>query len=87
MTWRVELETRAVQEFRKLPKEAQGALADVLDDLEREPRPPGARKLINQEGYRIRKGKYRILYVIDDKSSLIRVYRIGHRRDVYRHLR
>ncbi len=46
--------------------------------------PPGARKLTGQEGYRIRKGGYRILYVIDDAAALVRVYRIGHRREVYR---
>lgn len=86
MSYRVELETKALREFRALPKGARELLGDVLDDLERNPRPPGAKKLINQEGYRIRKGKYRILYTVHDKESLVRVYRIGHRREVYRGL-
>ncbi|MFH0800235.1 MAG: type II toxin-antitoxin system RelE/ParE family toxin [Pseudomonadota bacterium] len=87
MSYRVEIETSAIREFQKLPKEAKASLGDVLDNLEREPRPLGAKKLINQEGYRIRKGDYRILYAVDDKALVVQVYRIGHRRDVYRHLR
>lgn len=87
MSYRVEIETGAAREFQKLPKEARVSLGDVPDNLEREPRPLGAKKLINQEGYRLRKGNYRILYVVDDKALVVRVYRIGHRRDVYRHIR
>lgn len=77
---------KALREFETLPKATQELLGTVLDNLGREPRPPGAKKLIKQEGYRIRKGKYRILYAINDKESVIRIYRIGHRREVYRGL-
>lgn len=84
MNYRVEIETRAVQEYRKLPKDAREILGGALDDLEHEPRPPGAKKLINREGYRVRKGNYRVLYTVDDKAKTVRIYRIGHRRDVYR---
>lgn len=80
----VELETRAKREFLDLSKEVQKRLASVLDDLETNPRPPGAKKLIGQEGYRIRKGAYRILYVVNDRTSRVLVYHIGHRKEVYR---
>ena len=86
MAYRIELETRARKELLDLPKETVGRLASVLDDLESNPRPPGAKKLAGVEGYRIRKGDYRILYTIDDSKHLVRVYRIGHRREVYRKL-
>lgn len=84
MPYRVELETRARREFLDLPKEIQQRIADVLNDLQINPRPPGAKKLTAQEGYRIRKGDYRILYIVHDQGLLVRVYRIGHRREVYR---
>lgn len=84
MSYRVELETRAQREILHLPKEVQGFLTELIDDLQANPRPPGAKKLTGQEGYRIRKGDYRVLYTINDKDRLIRVYRIGHRREVYR---
>lgn len=84
MSYSVELETRARGEFLSLPKEIRKRLAGVLDDLEKNPSPPGAKKLTGQEGYRIRKGDYRVLYVINDGAKSVRVYRMGHRREVYR---
>lgn len=84
MSYHVELETRARREFSKLSKEVQRRIADVIDDLAKDPRPPGAKKLIQSEGYRVRKGDYRILYVIDDSERNVRIYRVAHRREVYR---
>lgn len=84
MTYAVHLETGAKREFAKLPREMQEALAEAMDDLARDPRPPGAKKLACQNGYRVRKGKYRVLYTVADKVRLVRVYRVGHRREVYR---
>ena len=84
MNYHVVLETRVLKELTALPKEIQKRVAAVLNDLERDPRPQGSKKLTNYEGYRVRKGDYRILYTIDDKSKFVRVYRVGHRREIYR---
>jgi mRNA interferase RelE/StbE len=87
VSYRVELETRARREFLDLPKPIQPMLADVIDDLGRNPRPPGAKKLVERGGYRIRKGSYRVLYAVDDRARVVRIYRVGHRRDIYRRRR
>ena len=84
MTYRVELETRARREYRDLPDRIRDLIADAIDDLQADPRPPGCRKLVGENGYRVRTGDYRILYAIDDASRLVRIYRIGHRSTVYR---
>ena len=84
MAYRVELETRALREFKGLPNDVRGLLSAVLDDLQALPRPPGAKKLTGMDGWRVRKGDYRVLYTVDDRAKLVRVYRIGNRRDVYR---
>ena len=84
MTCRIELESRAKREFLGLSHDVAERIASALDDLRVNPRPPGAKKLTGQEGYRVRKGDYRVLYVIEDRARLVRVYRIAHRRDVYR---
>ncbi len=52
--------------------------------LQENPRPPGVRKLGAGRGYRIRVGKYRVVYQIEDTRREVSVYRIRHRRDVYR---
>ncbi len=84
VSYHVEFETRARKEFLELPQGIAHRLARAFDDLKENPRPPGAKKLFGADGYRIRKGDYRILYTVDDKKRLVRVCLIGHRREVYR---
>jgi mRNA interferase RelE/StbE len=36
------------------------------------------------DGYRLRVSDYRILHDIDDPAKRINIYRIKHRREVYR---
>ncbi len=48
------------------------------------PRPPGCEKLTGLERYRIRWGRYRILYSIQDYELTIWVVKVAHRKDVYR---
>ena len=52
--------------------------------LSNNPRPYGAVKLTNEEGYRIRIGDYRVLYRIDNTSKEIFIYRVKHRKEAYR---
>ena len=55
--------------------------------LSENPRPPGCQKLGGQENrYRVRQGDYRIVYSITDQVLTVVVVKVGHRRDVYRHL-
>ncbi len=84
VAYKVQLETRARREYYRLPARARESVTDAVDDLQGDPRPPGCKKLVGATGYRIRTGDYRILYTIDDDAGLVRIYRIGHRREVYR---
>ena len=50
-----------------------------------EPRPHNSKKLIGGGSrWRIRIGDYRILYEIDDSQKIVKVYRVAHRKEVYR---
>lgn len=68
----------------ELPEEDIERLIDAIDDLAKNPRPPGSKKLAAREGYRIRKGQYRVLHTVDDTAGVVIVYQVGNRRDVYR---
>ena len=53
--------------------------------LAEEPFPRGTRKLSGYDDvYRVRAGRYRILYSVSESTLIIIVLKIGHRRDVYR---
>jgi mRNA interferase RelE/StbE len=84
--YRVQIADRALKEAQRLPIDVRVRLVQGIEDLADEPRPPGSRKLSGHPGFRIRKGPYRVLYTVDDDARVIRVYRMGHRRDVYRTL-
>jgi mRNA interferase RelE/StbE len=83
--YEVEFAASAAREFRSLPIEVKRRIADAIDSLSEEPRPPGVLKLAgHQRLYRIRVGSYRIVYEIDDEGKLIRITRVRHRREAYR---
>lgn len=79
----VEIHPYAEKQFHKLPRNAQEALEVAILKLEKDPRPAGCKKLKNREGYRIRIGDYRVIYEVYDRRLLVRVIKIGHRRDIY----
>lgn len=49
-----------------------------------DPRAPGCEKITGQNRYRLRQGRYRILYSIRDQELTIIVVKIAHRKDAYR---
>ncbi len=55
-----------------------------IESLAINPRPPGAIKLSGRQRYRVRQGRYCILYTIEDSLLVIQVIKIGDRKDVYR---
>ncbi len=59
-------------------------VTEAILALGEEPRPQGAIRLTGLEGYRIRVRDMRVLYRIDDQAKEVIVYRIKHRREVYR---
>ncbi len=49
------------------------------------PRPNGAEKLAGYDDrYRVRQGNFRIVYSINDSKLEVTVFKVGHRKDVYR---
>ncbi len=53
--------------------------------LSENPSPPGCEKLAGRENrYRVRQGRYRIVYSIEDRVLMVYVVKVGHRKDVYR---
>lgn len=67
------------------PKKLRQRLVRAIEELAAVPRPPGCEKLAGgTDLYRIREGDYRAVYVIEDRHRLVRVLKVGHRREVYR---
>jgi mRNA interferase RelE/StbE len=71
-------------DFRVIPKKDLKKILQRIESLSEEPRPQGYEKLTGQERYRVRQGRYRILYSIQDKELTIWIVKVGHRKDIYR---
>lgn len=83
--YKIIVSATAEKSLKRVPKKDLPRLINAIQVLAVDPRPPGCRKLSFEENvYRIRQGRYRIIYEVDGKEILIRVMKIGHRKDIYR---
>lgn len=84
MSYTILLLPSAERDCDRLSPETYRRFRKVLLKLESNPRPAGCQKLVGEDGFRIRFGDYRILYRIDDRAKQLYIYRVKHRREVYR---
>jgi len=82
--YKIIIERRAAKEIESLPNDMIQHVTDAIGHLKSTPRPHGVKKLIGENGWRIRARDYRILFTIDDTQKVITIYRIRHRREAYR---
>lgn len=68
-----------------LEKPLRLRIAARIDALATNPRPPGIKKLHDQDNaWRLRVGEYRVIYEIQDRRLVVVVVKVGHRREIYR---
>jgi len=72
------------KDFSIITKKDLRKILQRIDMLADDPRPSGCEKLTGQERYRIRQGKYRIVYSIQDNKLTIWIVKVGHRSIIYR---
>ena len=83
--YRLLIKPSAVKDIEAIPlKRDRQRVVERISKLAENPRPSGSEKISGQEKYRVRQGRYRILYAIEDQDLLVQVVKVGHRKDVYR---
>jgi len=84
-TYRIEVSATAERQIRKLTRPDQIRIVRVIRTLSSNPRPVGCRKLMGyHDVFRVRIGRYRVLYSIEDRRLVIIVLKVGDRKGVYR---
>ncbi len=63
------------RELKKIPKSDLKRILSRIEKLSDDPRPIGCEKLTSMELYRVRQGKYRIVYSIQDNELTVWVIR------------
>ncbi|MDD5009881.1 MAG: type II toxin-antitoxin system RelE/ParE family toxin [Syntrophorhabdaceae bacterium] len=82
--YRIYFRKSVEKDFSAIPKTDLRKILQRIRALAEDPRPSGCEKLTGQERYRIRQGRYRIVYSIQDKELTVWIVRVGHRKDIYR---
>lgn len=83
MAWTVLFLPPAVRQLAKLDRAARKRVAAAIDGLHENPRPPGSKRLVGVDAWRIRVGDWRVIYQIRDDRLVVLVLKVGHRREVY----
>ena len=72
------------KDFSVIPKSDLKKILSRIEMLAENPRPSGCEKLTGQDRYRVRQGRYRIVYSVQDVVLTVWIVKISHRKDVYR---
>ena len=81
----IEISRTAEKQLNKLSRDDQRRVVKAIVNLAEDPYRQGSRKLIGYDDvFRIRVGRYRVLYSVSAKKIVIIILKIGHRKDVYR---
>lgn len=72
------------KDFAAIPRKDLKKILKRIQGLVENLRPWGCEKLTGQERYRLRQGRYRIVYSIQDDDLTVWVVKVGHRKDIYR---
>ncbi len=85
MSYEIIIKRDAKKEIKTLPNNIQINIIEHIYDLKENPRPSGCKKLVGDTDYwRIRVGRYRVIYTIEDEILTIEVIKVAHRKDVYK---
>ena len=87
MTYSIKFRPSVEKSLKKLPQKELIRIKRKIDALgENLPDPATTKMKGNNKFHKIRAGDYRIIYEIHDDTLAILVAKIGHRKDVYKHL-
>ena len=83
-TYKLFFKKSVQKDFETIPKKDLKKILKRIETLAEDPRPRGCEKLTGQEKYRLRQGRYRIVYSIQDDELTVHVVKVGHRKHIYR---
>ncbi|MFH1228532.1 MAG: type II toxin-antitoxin system RelE/ParE family toxin [Planctomycetota bacterium] len=83
--YQILIEKHAEKDLQNLPHDLFNTIIKHILALKDNPLPVGVRKIVGSKNdWRIRIGNYRVIYEVDNKAKVVKVFRAKHRKDVYR---
>jgi len=85
MTYQIFFTDKALKQLKKLEKNDQQRIIKSLERIRIRPE-SYITKLIDDPGYRLRVGEYRVILDIEKEKLIILVLMVGHRKNIYKKL-
>ena len=79
----ITISKQARKQLRDIPRKDRLRISGAIELLGNNPIPPKALKLTNRDGYRLRVGDYRIIYIFNSNRLIILIINIAHRSAAY----
>lgn len=83
-SYSIRIKKSAEKEIIKICEADRARVVKKIMLLHSDPRPIGCEKLQGESNYRVRQGDYRVVYEVNDIEKIVRIIKVGHRREVYR---
>ncbi|MDH5721583.1 MAG: type II toxin-antitoxin system mRNA interferase toxin, RelE/StbE family [Spirochaetia bacterium] len=85
--YKIEWKKSAIKDIKKIDKIFIAKIINAIENLQNNPTPKDCKKIKGSKyQYRIRVGNYRIIYSFENKLLIIKIIRIGHRKQIYKNI-
>jgi mRNA interferase RelE/StbE len=81
--YEIRIKRSARKEMDSLESDTHARISKAVLELESDPRPSRCTKLSVGNGYRIRVGKYRVIYTVDDSARVVEIVGVRLRDKAY----
>lgn len=82
MTYEIIFSDKAFRQLKKLEKSIQERIIAVLERIRVRPE-TYVTKLVDDPGYKLRVGDYRVIMDIENSKLKILILKVGHRKNIY----
>lgn len=83
MTWIVIWSDKSKKQLQKLDKSIAKQIRDHVEDIKKDPR-ISAKRLVGSRFYRLRVGKYGVIFDLHKNKMIIFVIKLDNRKKVYK---
>ena len=82
--YKIQIKKSVEKDLLSYAKFIRNRLLKAIYKLKKNPYLQSKKLSATENLYRVRMGKYRIVYEIIKKNSVIMIYKIGHRKNIYK---
>ncbi len=83
-SYKIAFKPSVKKDLRGIPRHDVERILNSIEGLSENPLPQNTRSLTGRDAFRLRVGRYRVIYAIDNEQVVILIIKIGHRGGVYR---